>query len=498
MTAQDADWDIVEPNASPIFEALRAFGYSPETAVADLVDNSISASAKNVYISFQWNNGDAYVVIKDDGNGMDATTLTSAMRLGSRNPVEDRSTGDLGRFGLGLKTASISQAREVTVATVSSEGAPISTRRWDLDEIMDTGQWRLRSSMPQQAIDDISFATTGTAVIWTKCDRLSGNGESNSSLTKTQFFRIAEKVSRHLSLTFHRFLEKKSGLKIRINGHLLEPWDPFLIEHPATWSSGAEQIPFKSGAITLTPFVLPHKSKMTDDEHKAAAGPSGWNAGQGFYVYRDNRLLVAGSWLGLGGAKEEHSKLARTALDIPVEFDHHWQVDVRKSHVRAPGTLTNDLQRVARATKARAQEVYRFRGKVSAQRGSQEFIHAWQSFKDRDGNLSFRINRKNPFIEQAMAAAPEAKKTLERVLRWVEETVPVTQIAIQVADGIDSAHTPFSEKSSEIREFLSFLFGRLIDSGLEPEEAINRLAVTEPFSSHPSVVEAFRESIVSK
>lgn len=129
MEVIDDGWDLVEPSASPIFESLRAFGYTPETAIADLVDNSITAKAKNIFISFQWNEGDCYVVIKDDGHGMGANQLLDAMRLGSKSPLEDRSASDLGRFGLGLKTASISQARELTV--VSHDGSDMSVRRWD-------------------------------------------------------------------------------------------------------------------------------------------------------------------------------------------------------------------------------------------------------------------------------------------------------------------------------------------------------------------------------
>lgn len=489
------EWEIVAPSASPIFEALRAFGYSPETAVADLVDNSISANAGNIYVSFQWNAGQAYVVIKDDGIGMDSEQLTAAMRLGSRSPLEERALGDLGRFGLGMKTASISQAREVTVISVNAPGGDRIIRRWDLDEVRESGEWRLRHSPPDQDLVEVDFSVTGTAVIWTKCDRLVGTKSSNTVLSKTQFFSVAESVGRHLSLTFHRFLSKKNGLKIYLNGARLKPWDPFMADHLATWSPGQEQVPFKSAHIGVTPYVLPHKSKLTEEQHREAAAYGGWNASQGFYVYRDDRLLVAGSWLGLGGAKEEHSKLARIALDVPVEFDNYWQVDVMKSQVRPPGSLVKDLQTIARATKSKAQGVYRFRGKINAHRGAQDFVHSWQQFKDRNGSLSFKINRSNPMVVEALAVSSEAGVAIERLLRWVEETVPVTQIAIQVADGVESTHVPFGENSIEVRALLDFLFVRMNRHGGDPFVILDKLAATDPFSHHPGIVAEYRERL---
>lgn len=495
MNINGDDWDLVEPNASPIFESLRAFGYTPETAIADLVDNSIAAKARNVFISFQWNEGDCYVVIKDDGEGMTTQQLLNAMRLGSQSPLAGRSTGDLGRFGLGLKTASISQARELTVVSLHSSSPNVAVRRWDLDEVRSTGQWRLRNSMPDQAIDDISFTGTGTAVIWTRCDRLVGQENGGGNGTRTQFLAVADRVERHLALTFHRFLSARRPLKIHLNGNQISPWDPFMSHHLGTWSGGEEHLPLDGSVVKVTSYVLPHKSKITDDEHRQAAGGAGWNANQGFYVYRNDRLLVAGSWLGVGGMKEEHAKLARIALDFPVELDHHWQVDVRKSHVRPPASLANDLRRIARDTKSKAQSVYRFRGQFSARNNTQDFVFAWREYKDRDGKISYRINRENPVVTQLMEAAPDARDEIQRLLRFVEETLPLTQIAIHVADGIESSHRPFEGNANEVMADLDFLCQRMKNRGRDLATAIDDLANAEPFSLYPEVVSAYKEKV---
>src|SRR5579872_5411751 len=124
------DFDIVAPDASAMIESLRAFGYDLPTAIADLIDNSISAGAKNVWLNFRWNGPDSFISVADDGCGMSRTTLINAMRAGSRSPLDPRTPADLGRFGLGLKTASFSQCRRLTVASKEKKNSTC-IRRWD-------------------------------------------------------------------------------------------------------------------------------------------------------------------------------------------------------------------------------------------------------------------------------------------------------------------------------------------------------------------------------
>ena len=126
MTASnitDKDYDIVNPGASAMIESLRAYGYSLNSAIADLLDNSITAHAKNIWIHMYWDGGNSWLSITDDGSGMDEKTLINAMRPGSQNPLDQRKEDDLGRFGLGLKTASFSQCRSLTVVSNISGGS---------------------------------------------------------------------------------------------------------------------------------------------------------------------------------------------------------------------------------------------------------------------------------------------------------------------------------------------------------------------------------------
>lgn len=162
------------PYAPTLIESTRAIGYSLEAAVADIIDNSIAASAKNVDIFFFPVDG-AYIAILDNGNGMGTEELNAAMQYGSKNPIDARDAKDLGRFGLGLKTASLSQCRCLTV--VAKQGDRIEGRQWDIDHVAETGSWSLivleageLDSIPN--IDDLRAYESGTLVVWQKLDRI--------------------------------------------------------------------------------------------------------------------------------------------------------------------------------------------------------------------------------------------------------------------------------------------------------------------------------------
>jgi hypothetical protein len=498
-SSSSRDYELVEPLASPVLESMRAFGYTPETAIADLVDNSISARASTIAIEFHWRASAPWISVIDNGDGMSEMGLVDAMRLGSKSPLEHRDAGDLGRFGLGLKTASFSQSRELTVITRSRFGAGEAiVRRWDLDVIRETNQWQLQKTASGLLPESIAehLGQHGTVVVWSKLDRLFGvESDASTEITRDQFLQVAEKVEAHLSLVFHRFLSRANPIQITLNGHAVTAWDPFLTNHPATWSQPAEFIPLAGETVTVRAHVLPHSSKLTATELRTAAGLGGWTESQGFYVYRSDRLLVGGSWLGVGGQKDEHTKLARISLDLPPNLDHLWQVDVRKGFIKPPHAVSNELRRVARFSKRKAQEVYRFRGKQLAGRNSQPFVVAWSQLSSRERTLRFRLNREHPFIQDAKLGGLVDATSVERLLRFVEETVPVTQIGIAMADAMEHSGVPYEDFSNDLVLSLRYLVLRRISRGDTAAEALNRLGATEPFSSYPEIVQAMREEL---
>lgn len=488
------DWDVAEPKADALIESLRAFGYSPEAAIADLVDNSISAEAKHIAIDFAWSGSQSTVTVTDDGRGMTESTLIAAMRLGSTSPLQVRDKSDLGRFGLGLKTASFSQARELTVASSERDSGCLSIRRWDLDTVARTGEWRLLRTPPAGATAIDPPTPAGTVVQWSKMDRLVGVAETNDAKAHGRFLKTIDRVHQHLAATFHRFLTGRSRIRVTINGNDVEPWDPYMSNHPATQRLESEALPFRSELIQVSPYVLPHRSKLSDAEAQTGAGAHGWNQQQGFYIYRSGRLLIQGDWLGLGLAKDEHTKLARISVDFPATLDHEWQVDVKKSSARPPGELVDSLRRIAQATRSKAEDVYRHRGKTIAHKTSNSFVFAWQQYKDREGILRYKINREHPVIAAVLEAAGKEQKLIERALRFIEETVPTTMIGVALADALDTQPTPFGQTRREIRPLAEFVFNGLVQDGATAEEALERISAAEPFSQYPEVLEVLRET----
>ena len=489
------EFDIANPGTG-LFESLRAFGYDLSTAIADLIDNSITAAARNIWIDLLWNGHDSTITIRDDGAGMSEDRLVDAMRPGSTGPMSERSPLDLGRFGLGMKTASISQCRRVTVVSKPLDETPCA-RCWDLDYLASTGtgQWRLLKGADLLRNDDVEWLTqqgSGTVVLWEKLDRLVGSADS---VAERHFRQRAEELKIHLAMVFHRFLTGRGAVGIHLNGRPVEPWDPFMEGAGATQPfpeetlRGLDDLP-----IQVKPFVLPHYSKLTVEKHGAGAGPRGWNAHQGFYIYRNRRLLVAGDWLGLGVQKEEHYKLARIRVDLPNSADLAWQIDVRKARARPPSELRDDLTRIAKVTRNQAAKIYRHRGKlIPREHPNEEFL--WKSLI-KNGKTFYKINRDHPLVARVLAGNCD-KDSARALVALVEQTVPAPLIVQMTAERPDSLGEPFGDAPSELQLAMRTVFDVLIEAGHDRAEAAKRIVLMEPFDHHPDVLAGFLDSVRS-
>lgn len=481
--------EIVPPNAAAMIESMRAFGYSPATAIADLVDNSITARASLIEVRLHWAGRDSWVSVSDDGRGMSEDDLRTAMRLGSRNPRERRAAEDLGRFGLGLKTASFSQCRSITVASRPTAGV-MNVRRWNLDVVTERGEWCLLTTADARAVDrlDPIGPEHGTVVLWEDLDRLAGDADGGDASARERFLQTARHVETHLGMVFHRFLAGRNVPELRVNGNRVQPWDPFLADHPSTQRFQSEWLTLRGCRIEVTPYVLPHQSKLTEAERAAGRGPEGWNAHQGFYIYRERRLLVAGDWLRLGGQKEEHAKLARIRIDLPNDLDAEWQIDVRKATARPPGPLRDRLRQIAELTRRRAVEVYRHRGKEIARRHSGDQSFVWRQLVRR-GKIVYAVNRDHPIVATALAATPG----LESVLRLAEETVPVPLIALQATERPEEQAAPFEGADRDLRTLARNTRDVLLANGHNRRTVTTALLAIEPFASHPEILTALED-----
>ena len=478
-----------------MIESMRSYGYTLPAALADLIDNSIAAAASTVKLRFHWSGADSWVSILDDGSGMSEDALRDAMRLGSRSPLEERDPDDLGRFGLGLKTASLSQCRRLTVASKLA-GGNRSVRRWDLDYLQqqDVQGWRLLTEPfpgSEPRLDDLDDFEHGTMVLWEVLDRLVGNARVDDERVHQHFRKLLEDVEDHLAMVFHRYLGSvRSRLTIVVNEQEIDAWDPFVERHSATQRTPEDSvaIPGHEATVQIQGYVLPHKDRLGDSEHGKASGPRGWNAQQGFYLYRNKRLIVPGSWLGLGGSrpwtKEEHYKLARIRIDIPNSMDHLWQLDVKKSTARAPLQLRDRLKGLAQTVRRDARAVFAHRGKYRRRKTRKEYDRPWKAGR-RSGATVYRINRDHPVISALLqSVGSEASTDLDAAFRIIEETVPVEQIWLDAAEKPDETPQPFHGSTArQIRVLIKIGYRALRrNRKASHEEAVQLLLRCEEFA----------------
>jgi hypothetical protein len=483
------NFDLAVPDPAALVESLRAFGYTPQTAVADLIDNSLTATADQIWIDFDWNGAASRIIIGDNGRGMTEAELKQAMRPGSMSPQEKRTADDLGRFGLGLKTASFSQCRQLTVIT-KTESRGIHARRWDLDTVVATHEWRLLHGYPEDCADLVARLDgqpRGTVVVWQQMDRIVGTADVDDEDAHRRFLELARSVRSHLSMTFHRYLSPREGRTVTVNDREVPPWDPFLSRSKARQVLAPEELLLAGETVLVQPVVLPHRSKLTAEEFELAGGERGWNSLQGFYVYRNKRLLVAGDWLGLGFQKEEHYKLARIQVDITNDMDALWQIDVRKSMAQPPGVLRAELRRIAKVTRVRAVEVYRHRGKILTRQKEKGLVPTWLQ-RVQHGKVFYQVNRDHPAVVEALEH-PSAQN-VRNLLQIVEGTIPIPLISIASAERPEEQAGPFEGVSSNQLSTLAIaLYKSVRRRGDGHVAARDRVLTTDPFQYFPELCE---------
>ncbi|TAH22529.1 MAG: ATP-binding protein [Cytophagales bacterium] len=474
----------VPPHADAMIETFRAIGYNIQTAVADLIDNAISANAKNIWVSFDWEGQESTISILDDGCGMTDGEIIEAMRPGSKNPNEQRDSKDLGRFGLGLKTASFSQCRKLT--TASKKENQVAYWTWDLDYISQVKNWQLINLEPiENQLNKLSLLSSGTLIIWEKLDRVVKNTYEENRKDSDSFYQVAEVVKKHLGMVFHRYLETHK-IKIFFNDREILPWDPFL-----KGFEGLQIIPdiIQNGLVSIKGYVLPHRSKLSEEDYKKAEGSNGWNAQQGFYIYRNERLLVAGDWLGMF-RKEDHYKLARIMVDLPNTLDDAWQLDIKKSVAIPPNYLKEQLRSIAANIRNKAVEVFRHKGKVLQRKYSNsQFYPIWQE-KIRHGKRFYEINREHPIIKGIIENLGNSQKNINELLRLVEETIPISLITIRESENPEQQGKPFEASNhDDIKKMIGDMYKAQLKNGKSEEQAKGYILSIEPFNLYPQYVE---------
>jgi Histidine kinase-, DNA gyrase B-, and HSP90-like ATPase len=372
MARQSKGHEVI-PSARRLIKSLRDMGYDFASAAADLVDNSIEAGATLVAIDVEFDGDDSWVRIADNGQGMTTAELKEAMRYGAEREYEEE---DLGKFGLGLKTASMSQCKRLSVASrTNPQRADVSAFCWDMDHIEKTNRWEilpLERNGLGPAIRGPLKDSTGTVVLWQKLDRILGYRHPYGESARKRLSAMCRELEQHLSMVFHRFLSgevRGKRFKILLNGNEVNPWDPFARNEPRTKRLTPVQIKLEHegvrGEIGLDPFVLPHQDDFSSPEaFKSASGPSSWNQQQGFYIYRAGRLIQSGGWCRLR-TLDEHTKLARVGLSFSPALDEAFKINVAKMRVQLPMQIREQVEQAIKPLLKIAQETYR-RGSIQS------------------------------------------------------------------------------------------------------------------------------------
>lgn len=476
----------VPPSSATLLGAMRGMGYSPGAAVADIVDNSISAGAGTVWIDFHWAEGDCWISILDDGCGMSPDELCRAMRLGSAPVDAPRRASDLGRFGLGLKTASFSQCRRLTVATLRNE--EMSCLRWDLDELAKAdGAWNLLAGPAQgseERLGELSSLSHGTLVLWEKLDRLLPVEDAGL------FMDVMDEVEAHLALTFGMLIAG-SGLKMLLNGRRVKPRDPFLSAH-----SGTIVLPVAyAGAVTVQGFILPGRDRLGDEEYEAAGRPGGWTAMQGFYIYRNRRLILAGSWLGLPRlSRDPFCNQARIRLDIPCSLDSEWKTDIRKASARPPAPLRDELVRIAQNVRSRARRIALGHRSSRPSRDDFDIFQLWIMERTARGIVR-GINMEHPWIRELLAEAGEPLgKKFRKLLGVIGQMVPDSPEVEALREKTNIREdASCGEPSAEMKELMQTVLDMYVEQGMSVAQARNVMLHMEKFGRWRHFVENLEE-----
>lgn len=459
--------EIVKPNLTNFIKSLRDVGYNFQIALADIIDNSIAASAKNILIDAEVK-PELKLSVFDDGLGMSEKELIEAMRLGSKDPDDERAKKDLGRFGLGLKTASFSQCKRLTVAT--KKKGQINARTWDLDIIEKENEWYLQRPSIKELESNPLFSKleqqkSGTLVIWEKIDGINSN----------DYLEEIELLREHLSLVFHRFLEgslKGQKILLSVNNNQLIPFNPFNEKNNATQVLPEQIIKFSNKKIIVTPYILPHHSKLSNIEFQKFATAEGYTKSQGFYLYRAGRLLIHGTWWGLNKISDAH-RLVRIKVDITNDQDDFWNIDVKKSIANPNQIIKNELKKIMNQVLSRGEKTYTKRGtKIQ----DKTIVPFWQVYHENNV-IRFELNQEHPILSKLQTLIDDKSHSiLNAYLKGLEAYIPLAAIQAHMIT------EPHKIKQLELvadQERNNFL-KNILELDLTPEE-IDELMKTELF-----------------
>ncbi len=420
------------PQPKNHIQTLMRVGYDFNAAVSDIIDNSISARAKKIWVKFHDKDlNNPSISICDDGLGMNEDELYENMIIGCKDTTFEREKDDLGRFGSGMKMASFSQARKLTVIS-KKKNSKICAFVWDIDEIISQNEWCLFQLNDQQIknidnLDESILKNGGTQLIWNRLPKL----ELGDHDDRQRAIEIASgDLKKYLALYFHKYLDKyyigPKKVLIKIQGTTLKPIDPFLKDIDGYQEGPSEKHKTKGGAIEMQVHILPHHSHLTPEQIDMYGD---LYSQQGLFIYRSKRLILAEGWLGVS-ASQQLGKLARIEIDIPASCDDEWQLDVQKSKVQLPNKIKILLKRLSKEPIDRSSREYKYRGK------KEEANPYWRINKnERENIVTYEIQTDNvEFIKMAKTIMKKNVPLVKSYLKNLQKHLPIPHIYSQSAN----------------------------------------------------------------
>jgi hypothetical protein len=467
---------VKEPPAKTLITGIRAIGYSFSTAIADVIDNSISAKAHRIDVISDIGKDATYIQFLDDGIGMNYDELENAMLLGSNREMREDSELELGRFGLGLKAASLSQCRLFAVA--SKIGEMVNAIAFDLNLIETENKWNLMVLEDDEIkvlpnIDKLYAYESGTLVSWQDFDKIEGG----SKKFEETFREMIAEAKKHVELVFHRFY---SSHDIYFNFRRIERRDPFLMgSAPRQQTGHTERLKVNGFFIDVTPYTLPFWNTITDEEKALLGYPKSIHDDQGFYLYRNKRLISWGSWYRMG-LKSEQNKLARVQVDIPSSLDSIWMLDVKKSSARIPDVIREELRASVKDSFVRSKKTVRFPGLKEQRAENPVWI---RTINMHEKTALYSINRDNPIMTELFENLGRGEaRLLEILLSQIETSLPKHSIwndhtddTLQIPDRADTLDS--EQQVSELADILAMA---------KPDDKVgllDRLLMTEAYSN---------------
>jgi hypothetical protein len=482
------------PSAASLALSLRDLGYSLESAVADIIDNSITAQATQIDIICDLSLAEPALTILDNGTGMDREELILALRHGAKGPKADRSPSDLGRFGLGLKTASFSQGRRLTVA--SRRESEVVAAEWDLDKVVDQDRWliELLSDQDIELIPHVDrLKSRGTLVTWRALDRLfeDEQGTHRENVVNEKLSTLRD----HLSLVFHRFLDGDAPtgkITITVNGHPLAAFDPFCRSNKATQRLPKEVVIVNGQRVEIQAFILPHHTRLSAREYDFYRTRSDFISNQGAYVYRNCRLMAWGDWFRLV-PKGEATKLGRVQIDFPSALDESWTIDIKKSRARPPRIVRDHLRQILQKITGAAVRVHRGRGQRLHDEAESPI---WERYADQ-GKIRYTVSRSHPIIVQLFSQLDDlGRKNFTALLEAIPASLPIDLIYSDYSSdpkSLVSSETNDDEVIDRLRALKLALYSSI---EFDPEQFMKIVNSTRLFDDRKVLVERFAKGEV--